>query len=221
MTQHTFTGFSPGAQRFFRELEANNHKDHWHASKEAFHRDVRDPLRALLAPLEGKLGAFKAFRMNRDTRFSADKSPYKLMHGAGSASPGGSIAYVHVDKDGVFLGEGIYLMSPAQLKRFRGAIDSGAATALKRILASLRRAGIEVGPGGSPPLKTAPRGYPRDHAHVELLRWKGLTAASRPSAATFRSAALSKEVARFFRRTASLRTWIDTHVGAADDRRSA
>ena len=75
---------------FFVELEGNNDRPWWQANKERFEQSVAEPMRALLDELEPEFGVFKVFRMNRDVRFSADKSPYKTAHAAVTERDGGA-----------------------------------------------------------------------------------------------------------------------------------
>jgi uncharacterized protein (DUF2461 family) len=76
------SGFSPAATQFFEDLEDQNTREFWLAHKDVFDREIRDPMAALLDSLPEEYQPFKVFRMNRDIRFSADKSPYKITHGA-------------------------------------------------------------------------------------------------------------------------------------------
>ena len=79
-------------------------------------------MRALLDQLEPEFGAFKVFRMNRDVRFSADKSPYKTAHAAVTEGDGGAANYVQISATGLFVGGGMYHMARDQLERFRDAV---------------------------------------------------------------------------------------------------
>jgi uncharacterized protein (DUF2461 family) len=73
-----FTGFGPKVHRWFRGLEADNSKEYFAANRDFFEESIRDQMQALLTELSEKFGGdVKMFRQNRDTRFSADKSPYK------------------------------------------------------------------------------------------------------------------------------------------------
>ena len=71
------------------------------------------------------------------------------------------------------MGSGLYMPEPAQLQRYRTAVDDErTGTELESIVATLRRDGYDV--GAHEVLKTAPRGYPKDHPRIELLRHKGI-----------------------------------------------
>lgn len=85
-----FAGFPKDSQAFFTELEANNERTWWLANKPRFDTNVAGPMRAMLDELEPELGTFRVFRMNRDVRFSNDKSPYKTAHAGMTETDGGS-----------------------------------------------------------------------------------------------------------------------------------
>lgn len=210
---------------FYAGLEADNTKAYWTARAEAYERDVRAPVAALLASLPH--GPWHVFRPHRDVRFSNDKSPYKTMHGAVSETEGGAIHYLHVSADGLLAAVGMYAMQRDQLARFRAAVaDEVAGPPLERVVARLRRADVVVGTGQGEPLSTAPRGYDRDHPRIELLRWKGCVASTEfDDPAVLGSSRLRDELVAFWRRCDPLRTWLEEHVGpsteAPQDRRPA
>lgn len=209
----TSTGFPPAATEFFAGLEDDNSRERFVAQRDVFDRAVREPMAALLAALPPRYGSFHVFRLNRDVRFSADKSPYKLQHGA-VHEDGGAVHYVHLDADGLLCATGAYLFSRGQLERFRAAVDdSGSAASLQRALNSVQQT-LELGPGGAEPLTTAPRGYPRDHPRIELLRRKGLIAADRLTGSGLRDGDRVLEfVVATFEAGAPLNRWLAKHVG--------
>jgi uncharacterized protein (TIGR02453 family) len=113
--------------------------------------------------------------MNRDLRFSKDKSPYKPYMSAYIA-PGGRKArrlgrYVHLEaSDHSIIGGGLYEPEPAQLAAWRASIDREART-FRRITsaAAFRK---YFGQVRGDRLKGAPRGYPKDHPDLDLLQLK-------------------------------------------------
>jgi uncharacterized protein (TIGR02453 family) len=113
----------------------------------------------------------KVFRQHRDVRFSPDKSPYKTRtYGIVSAQP--APLFVQVDRRGLFAGTGYHQLDAQQLARFRDAVaDDAAGPELEDAIDAAHAAGIET---FGEALKTAPRGYPRDHPRVTLLRHKAL-----------------------------------------------
>ena len=166
-----FEGFPPEAIEFFEALEADNSKSFWDGHKNVYLVCVKGPMEALLADLAPEFGPPKVFRPNRDVRFSKDKSPYKT----NIAAMVGELGYVSLSADGFGAGSGLYHMASDQLERYRRAVDDDVTGAeVEAIAETLRAKGREMIAHGA--LKTAPRGYPRDHPRIELLRSKGLTA---------------------------------------------
>src|SRR5438132_8989100 len=164
----TFRGWPAEALEFFEELEADNSKPFWQRNKAVYETLVRAPMEELLAELEPEWGEGRIFRPYRDVRFSADKSPYKTSMAAVVGD-----GYIQLTADGLGAGSGMWEMAPDQLERYRQAVsEDRTGSALVRIVAKARAAGLEV--TGHDVLKTTPKGYPKDHARIELLRYKGL-----------------------------------------------
>ena len=164
----TFKGWPVEAVEFYEGLEADNSKAYWQEHKAEYEQLVKAPMEELLAELEADFGAGRVFRPYRDTRFSKDKTPYKL--NCAAHLPGG---YVSFSADGLFVGSGLYMPEAAQLASFRAAVaDDRSGAELESIVATLRKHAYEV--GAHDVLKTAPKGYAQDHPRIELLRSKGL-----------------------------------------------
>jgi uncharacterized protein (TIGR02453 family) len=211
----TFTGFSPQATKFFAGLEKDNSKTWFESNRKTFDTELKAPFAALLASLPDKHQPFKVFRLNRDTRFSANKSPYKLMHGAVHTRSGGSVEYLHLDKQGLLLAAGHYVMEPDQLIRFRSALlEKSTQQSFKSMASSLKAKGIDLEPGGAAPLKSAPRGVDANHPMIEWLRWKGCVAMTRFSAADLNNGAdLQKRIAAWWKTAEPLNAWLDNAIG--------
>jgi uncharacterized protein (TIGR02453 family) len=199
---------------FFEDLEEDNSREFWTANKAVFDQEVKEPMAALVESLPDRYQPFKVFRMNRDIRFSADKSPYKTQHGA-AHEMGGTVYYVHLDSEGLMAACGAYMMAPDQLERYREAVvrnDTGAE--LEAILNELKQGGLEVGHGMSEPLKTAPRGYPRDHPRVDLLRQKAVSAHRRLTGAGLQDGTTVRDfVVETFESCGRMNDWITANVG--------
>jgi uncharacterized protein (TIGR02453 family) len=118
-----FEGFPAEAFGFYRRLEADNSRTFWDAHKEDYHRLVRDPVIALTEELEAEFGPATVFRPYRDTRFSADKSPYKTHQGAFVERRPGLGLYVEVSADGMVASGGFHSHAPDQVERYRRAVD--------------------------------------------------------------------------------------------------
>ena len=205
----TFRGWPSEALEFYEGLAADNSKTYWTAHLTVYEQQVRDPMLALLAALEPEFGPGKIFRPYRDVRFSTDKSPYKTHLGAWLESGG----YIQLSADGLAAGAGMYQLEPDQLDRYRKAV-AGERTGrqLTDVIASIEKDGYGV--HGHSSLKTAPRGYPKDHPRVDLLRHKGLTTWKEwEPAAWLGTAKAQTRVVEFLRSSRPLRDWLDDHVG--------
>ena len=204
-----FAGWPPEAIEFFEELEVDNTKAFWDAHKDIYLRDVKAPMEQLVAELTPEHGPCKIFRPNRDVRFSKDKSPYKTSISA-TIGPAG---YVTLSAMGLGAGSGMYHMAPDQLDRYRRAVaDDVLGGEVEQIAADLRSQGRELIAHGQ--LKTAPRGYPRDHPRIELLRSKGLTCWQLwEPAAWFGTPEAMDRVVEVLRAAEPLNRWLADHVG--------
>ncbi|MBI5090201.1 MAG: DUF2461 domain-containing protein [Actinobacteria bacterium] len=207
-----FRGFPDAAFQFYEQLMADNSRTFWQANLATYRSAVREPMEALLAELADH-GPFHVFRPNRDVRFSKDKRPYKEGIGAVGESEGGSTFYVHLSAAGMMAGSGYYHMASDQLDRFRRAVDAQATGAeIAEICASIARRGLRL--GAMDELKTAPRGYAKDHPRIELLRRKGLVATREwPEARWMRTSAVVTRVREAWDAGAPMNEWLDTHVG--------
>jgi uncharacterized protein (TIGR02453 family) len=163
-----FKGWPVEAVEFYEGLEADNTKTYWQEHKSVYERCVKGPMEELLGELADDYGTGRVFRPYRDVRFSQDKTPYKL--NCAAHLPGG---YVSLSADELFVGSGLYMPERDQLQRFRAAVaDAKSGGELESIVATLRKGGYDV--GAHEVLKTAPKGYPKDHPRIELLKHKGL-----------------------------------------------
>lgn len=207
-----FTGWSRAAADFYLGLEVDNSKAYWTENKTAYESLVRAPMLALMAELADEFGEGKIFRPNRDVRFSADKSPYKTHIGA--LLEGG---YVQFSASGLGVGVGYYTMAPDQLDRYRAAVaDEGRGAALEAAVAGAESRGLSVHSFDS--LKSAPRGYPKDHPRIDLLRRKNLATWREWPADTdwISTAATVAHVADALRASRGVAQWLDDNVGASE-----
>jgi len=203
-----FSGWPAEAVEFFSGLQADNTKAYWTAHKAVYEESVRGPMAELLGELSGEFGPGRIARPYRDVRFRADKSPYKTEIYA-SLDRGG---YVRFAADGLTAAVGYYMMSAAQLERYRRAVDETSGARLARLVAELREEGLEV--GGAQALKSAPRGYRTDHPRIELLRYRGLICWQHwPMAPWLHTGQARDRVAGFLRTAAPVHRWLDENVG--------
>jgi uncharacterized protein (TIGR02453 family) len=208
-----FRGFPPEAITFYEGLEADNSRGYWQAQRATYDSAVRGPMQEMLDELAPEFGDFRIFRPNRDVRFSADKSPYKTAIGCASEGEGGTTYYVQLSSGGLLAGSGYYHMASDQLATFRQAVDDETAgAACAEIADRLAKAGYDI--TAIDELKTAPRGFPRDHPRIDLLRRKGLVAMrSWPVAKWLGTKAAKDRVATAWRGAGELNAWLDRNVG--------
>jgi len=205
-----FRGWPVEAIEFFEGLEGDNSRAYWQAHKAIYEQCVKRPMDELLAELEDDFGPGKVFRPYRDVRFSSDKTPYKL--NCAAHLTGG---YVSVSDDELFVGSGLYMPMPADLKRLRAAIDDDrTGRELEAIVATLRKGKYDV--GAHETVKTAPRGYAKDHARIELLQLKGITMSKAwPVGAWLGTKKAKERVVATLDAARPLNEWLRDHVSGA------
>jgi uncharacterized protein (TIGR02453 family) len=203
-----FKGWPVSAVEFYEGLEADNSKVYWTENKALYERDVKGPMEALLADLAAEFGEGRIFRPYRDVRFSPNKAPYKTAMGATVGD-----GYVQISADGLMAATGMYHMMPDQLDRYRKAVAGDqTGSRLEKVIASVEKAKIDV--HGINALKTAPKGYAKDHRRVELLRNKGLIAGkSWPPAGWLGTASARTRIVEVLRAAGPLNEWLAEHVG--------
>ena len=167
---------------------------------------------ALLDDLD-EFGPFSVFRPYRDVRFAKDKTPYKEHIGAYGESDGGAGHYIHLSASGMLAGSGYYDMATDQLERFRHAVDSSTSGGrLVALCADAEKRGLKL--GAMSELKTAPRGYAKDHPRIAILRRKGLVASKEwPAAKWMQTKEVVTRVRDAWLAASDLNKWLNTHVG--------
>ncbi len=174
---------------FLVDLSLNNNREWFDINRQRYEDEVREPAFALIRALEPELHAvsphFTAIpkktggslmRVFRDTRFAADKTPYKtnvgiqFRHEAGKDvhAPG---FYLHLSLDGCFVAAGMWGPDSKALRAIRDAIDQRSEAYLAARDDAAFREVFSFGSHGDS-LKTAPRGFAKDHPLVEDLRLK-------------------------------------------------
>ncbi len=208
MTAMTFSGWPIEAVEFFEGLEADNSKVYWQEHKAVYDRFVKAPMEELLAELADEFGAGRLFRPFRDIRFSADKTPYKTNCAARLGD-----GYVSFSAEGLSAGSGLYMPEPPALQRLRTAVDAeNSGAELVAIVAALHDAGYQT--MAHEVLKTVPKGYPKDHPRIELLRHKGIAMMKAwPVGAWLGTKKAKERVVTTLRAAEPLNQWLARHVG--------
>ena len=176
----TFQGFPIAGIQYLADLEANNDREWFAANKAILESQLLEPARLLCQDLEAFLGTLtgmdyttKLYRMHRDLRFSADKTPYNThLHMSFLGQPGTCAWHLGIDTKSVSVGAGVFEFNPEQLQAFR-AIASESGPAIWDDLMQLVSSGARL---SEPELKRVPSGYPADQSFGGVFRRKGLTA---------------------------------------------
>ncbi|NJN98668.1 MAG: DUF2461 domain-containing protein [Anaerolineales bacterium] len=187
MTQY----ITPELFTFFRELKDNNNREWFEANKGRYEKHVRGPLLEFVSDFGLRLAEISPhyladarksggslFRINRDVRFSKDKSPYKTAAGVHFRHEVGKDAhapgfYLHLEPDGVFAGVGIWQPDPPTLAKIREAI---VAQPERWQQVSRDETFLATFAIGGESLKNPPKGYDPEHPFVEDLKRKDFIA---------------------------------------------
>ena len=186
--------FTPAALRFFRGLAAHNEKLWFEAHRAEYEKEVREPMRALIDDMNDRFPKFapeiggdpkrSMFRINRDIRFSKDKSPYKTNAGCwfhhrsaernvgSEANEGSAGFYFHLQPGKSFVGAGLWMPPRPQLNKLREAIDDDPDAFIRMTRALPQRFN---GVRDESALKRMPRGYAEDHPAAKWLRYQSFT----------------------------------------------
>jgi uncharacterized protein (TIGR02453 family) len=182
---------APELFTFFRELKENNNREWFQANKARYETHVREPLLQFIADFGLRLAEItphyvadarrsggSLFRINRDIRFSPDKSPYKTGAGIQFRHESGQDVhapgfYLHLEPEGVFVGVGIWQPDNQTLGKIRDAIVENSEDWRK--IKSDKTFSATFSLGGDS-LKRPPKGYDPDHPLIEDLKRKDFIA---------------------------------------------
>lgn len=188
-------GFPPAAITFLRDLADHNDTAWFDRNRGTYEACVREPAKAFVVALghalrERGLRRVQAepavgrslFRINRDTRFSADPTPYKpyvdVVVWEGPDPRRSPVFLLRISGTEVTTGAGVLALRDERLTRFRHAVaDESSGSELTRALAAVTAAvpGAKI---TAPTRKRVPSGFPTDHPRAELLKLDGLHAAT-------------------------------------------
>jgi uncharacterized protein (TIGR02453 family) len=177
----------PQTLEFLEQLAANNNKPWFDANRKTYeaarknYEGFAEELLRLIAEFDD-LGDLKLkdamFRINRDVRFSADKSPYKRNFSSVIVKGGKKAIrapyYFHLEPDGSFLGGGFYGPDPATLATIRQEIDYNPER-FQSIINQPKFVSLFKTLGGEK-LTRPPKGYDAENPMIEFLKLKSFTA---------------------------------------------
>lgn len=163
---------------FLKELKTNNNRDWFNENKKRFkaaEAEVKSAGNTLfeMMKIHDAVDRTKLFRIYRDVRFSANKQPYKTHFGVSfhRQKPefrGGY--YLHVEPGGSFLATGFWQPEKDDLYRIRKELEMDDAEMREIINAKTFQS--VWGPLKGEEVKTAPKGFSRDHPAIDLIRKK-------------------------------------------------
>jgi uncharacterized protein (TIGR02453 family) len=177
--------------RFLKDLKKNNNKEWFDENREKYEAAKEDFASFIQSVIDKfcktdtTLSALTAknclFRINRDIRFSKDKTPYKTNFGA-SINAGGKKGnkagyYLHVEPGQSFIGGGIYHPMPEDLKKVRQEIDYNFEE-FKKLISNKKFKNVygDVRKNEELSLSRPPKGYDENNPAIEYIRLKSVIA---------------------------------------------
>jgi uncharacterized protein (TIGR02453 family) len=223
--------FTPATLKFLRALKRNNRREWFNAHRDEYEAHVRAPMTAIVEQLAVDLRRFapeliaapkvSMYRIHRDTRFSANKTPYKTHVAAvfptrGLAKHEGAGVYFHVSATEVWIGGGMYAPQMPQLQAVREHIAANV-NRLRAIVESpaFRR---QVGCLEGDRLQRVPRGFRSDHEAAEFLKFRQFLAGCQFPPGLAISPSFYRTALSVFRRVAPLARFLNEPLLRRDRR---
>jgi uncharacterized protein (TIGR02453 family) len=212
-----FPGFPPEMVQFLRALKRNNRREWFQPRKHLYEQQVKEPMLELVTALNRDFMKFAphfvtepkkaVFRIYRDTRFSADKTPYKTHVAAsfwrrGSDYTGAGGFYFSVSHDQIEVAGGIWHPSPETMLLVRTHI-AASYPEMRRILANKKSRKL-VGDLQGDELTRAPKGFDPQHPALDLIKKKDWILDTSLNSALATTPKLYREILDRFRAIAPL-----------------
>jgi uncharacterized protein (TIGR02453 family) len=232
----SFNGFDKETIRFYKDLSLNNKKEWFDGNRADYDCFVLRPARDLVVDLGERLKEIapniiadprvnkSLFRINRDVRFSKDKTPYKthlaiLFWEGKRKRMECSGFYFHVETEKLLVGAGIYMFPKEHLTEYRNSVVHPVHGPKLVEAIDAVEAGVNVKGDGKCGIysgnryKKVPRGFDPDHERADLLLNKGLTAfAESKIIDEFYSAELVDYLFEYYKKMAPLHHWLKEMV---------
>ncbi len=173
--------------KFLKDLKLNNNKS-WFDNNRKSYESAKEDYAALIGNIISGIAAFDetvshltvkdcVFRINKDIRFSKDKTPYKTNFG-GSISKGGKKInaagyYLHLEPGKSFAGGGFYMPMPPELAKIRQEIDYNFKEWNTLLANKAFKKNFPNGIDGIDTLVRPPKGYDENNPAIEFLKMKG------------------------------------------------
>ncbi len=187
---------APQTLRFLNQLRKNNNKPWFDAHRlqyEAARIDFSNFIQLVIDAVQKKdtnitgiTSKVCIFRINRDIRFSKDKTPYKTAFGAsikrgGKKSPFAGY-YFHLEPGNSFIGGGLWMPEAVDLKKVRQEIDYNWDEFSSNIKEkNFKKVYTDIYKGGDVSLSTIPKGYEKDNVAIDYLKLKSFIAETKVS----------------------------------------
>jgi len=166
--------------KFLKEIRKNNTREWFHANKPTY-QEANENMKAFLNHMEAELNKIdeiekkKLFRIYRDVRFSKDKTPYNSHFSMSLAREGAHRRggyFIKITPGDTMIGGGFYNPEPKDLKLIRSHIAADSKP-LRKIMKS-KKFKDTFGELMGMQVKTAPKGYDKNHPDIDLLRYKSM-----------------------------------------------
>jgi uncharacterized protein (TIGR02453 family) len=221
-----FTGFPASGIQFLRDLRENNNREWFEAHKSTYLEAVQQPVLALVVALGELLqqkfpdiqydtrtnGSGSLLRLYRDTRFTADKTPYKTNIAMMFTPPGQKKMEapgfgLQITPEEVDMMVGVFQFTKPQLEAYRAAIvNDHLGNALIEAVNDFPANGYML---GGKTYKRVPAGYAADQPRAEWLKFSGLHAFATPlSLELAQTPELVTALVNHFERMSPLREWL-------------
>lgn len=184
-----FNGFYRETVFFFKELKEHNNKQWFDQNRDLYEDFVLGPAKSFIVEMGTRLREISSdivgdprtnkslFRINRDVRFSKDKSPYKTHMGIifwDGILPRmeSSVFYFHLESSHMMLGTGMYKFTKPQLEEYRNSvIHPEYGKKLADIFRNISKKGYEF---GGKNYKKTPRGFDPEHRNADFFLYDGI-----------------------------------------------
>lgn len=221
--------FSEEVLRFLRGLKRNNRRDWFEARRAIYERELKQPMLALIerltegmmeyAPLHVRPAGKCLFRIYRDTRFSADKSPYKTHLGAwwsrsGLEKTSGGGYYIHIGANEFVIAAGAYMPEKEQLLAIRRHLLEHHEEWRKLIEDQKLLRVFQVHDPMA--LARAPKGFPAEHPAAEWIKWRQWGVTDHMPAEAALDAKLAEKIEKRFRLAAPMVDFLNAPLTAAE-----
>jgi uncharacterized protein (TIGR02453 family) len=204
--------FNQEALDFLRKLKRNNRREWFEARRDVYERELKRPTLALIERVTRGMEEYAPdhlrpphkcmLRIYRDTRFSADKTPYKshvsawwTRNGLEKTSGGGY--YLQIDANELVLAAGVYMPPKEQLFAIRNFLLERYAEFRRLIENKKLRAKMDL--DGPRSLTRPPKGFPAEHPGMEWIKWRQWGVVATLPATEALKPGLAKTVEEYFR----------------------